>query len=314
METAAIEAWFARHPSTPEQGSLCTGRRIGDWEVVAFLARGGGGEVYQARHCVSGEALALKFASHTKANRLRHEAMVLQRCHHLSLPRLYGCAEIDEGFVLAEELLEPYPFPRRDATVADFCYALCDVIGYCHKQGLVHRDLKPSNVMRRPSDCSLVVIDFGLAKRCSERGHALPSDLSLTSGGNVMGVGTPGYAAPEQFSGITLSRATDIHAIGVLLDSCFKGRLPFVWRAIIRRATSALPKLRYADTEALCRAVRWRYRKLVLTLVVVCGLLVLFLCILFCLKPTDPYAEPFAALRETQQKNFDYYRRVLDRK
>ncbi len=309
MKTDEIAQRLAAHPSLRREGTLAIGRQVGVWKVVAFLAQGGGGEVYQARDRATGEHLALKFAPHVKADRLRHEAAFLSRYHHSSLPRIYGSVEIEEGFVLAEELLEPYPLPKRDGAVADFCYALCDVLGYCHKQGIVHRDLKPSNIMRRPSDYSLVVIDFGLAKRTTESGYAPPSDLSLTRCGNFIGVGTPGYAAPEQFSGIALSLATDIHALGVLLNNCFGTRLPYVWRPIIRKATSALPKLRYADTEKLCQAVRWRMLRPLL--------LLLFLSLLFggslyfLFRPTPE--DPFAATRRAQRANAEYFRCLFEK-
>lgn len=77
--------------------------------------------------------------------------------------------------------------------------------------------------------------------------------------GRPVGVGTPGYAAPEQFLGGEIAPSADIHAIGVLASTCFGGRPPRAWQGIIRRATSSLPSERYPDVASLARAVRMRH-------------------------------------------------------
>jgi hypothetical protein len=79
--------------------------------------------------------------------------------------------------------------------------------------------------------------------------------------GQAVGVGTPGYAAPEQFAGGPATPATDVHALGMLAEKCFDGNPPEAWDPIIRKATSSLPRLRYATVEEFLEAVEHRHER-----------------------------------------------------
>lgn len=126
-----------------------------------------------------------------------------------------------------------------------------------HRRGFIHRDIKPGNVMVRPSTGECVIIDMGLAK---ERGETrLPVDTLSIVDGRAVGVGTPGFSAPEQFAGGEISAATDIHALGVLANVCFGGKPPRAWIGIIRRSTSSIPSQRYASIAQFSRAIRLRH-------------------------------------------------------
>ena len=72
-------------------------------------------------------------------------------------------------------------------------------------------------------------------------------------------MGTPGYGAPEQMERGEATVASDIHALGVLADQCFRGNPPSTWARIIRRATSSIPSHRYPSVAAFGRAIRWRH-------------------------------------------------------
>ena len=112
--------------------------------------------------------------------------------------------------------------------------------------------------MRR-ADGSPVIIDLGLAKRYSPLSRLqMPPTLSVVDGKRV-GLGTPRYAAPEQFSGGEISPAADIHALGMLADECFGGKAPLCWTRIIRRCSSSIPFLRYQSADEFVRAVRRRH-------------------------------------------------------
>jgi serine/threonine protein kinase len=106
-----------------------------------------------------------------------------------------------------------------------------------------------------------VLIDLGLLKKCDVEESRIEEIPSVTLvDGHAAGAGTPRYCAPEQFSGGSLSPASDVHALGVLADECFGGRAPRAWARIISRATSSLPSHRYRDVDSFVRAIRRRYR------------------------------------------------------
>ena len=167
---------------------------------------------------------------------------------------------------LVEELLEPRDLPRTDRACAKYLLAICRGVAELHKRGIVHRDLKPSNILFRKNG-EPVIVDLGLAKCPVPTG--VESDASLENG-KPIGVGTPGYAAPEQFIGGGISPAADIHALGVLAEKIItqKECLHFWgggvlaragWKKIIRRATSSIPSERYPSIESFAAAIRHRH-------------------------------------------------------
>ncbi len=309
-----VEAFLSTHQPLPTEGTLPATCDLTPWEVVAFLAQGGHGEVYQGRHTTLQIPLALKYAKGEKGKRLLLEGQLLAELHHPMFPTVYGLRTIEGGCVLAEELLEPYPLPTRPRAVAQLMYQLCDGLAYLHAQGWIHRDLKPSNLMCRKGG-DPVIVDLGLAKRLSAVGDGIPSDLSLLSNGHALGLGTPGYAAPEQLSGDPITTATDIHALGVLMSQCFAGKIPLTWRAILRRATTALPKLRYRTTADLARAIRFRHLWIYL-LGLICVLLLGAFSLWRWTSQPEPQPEPppgpILYHSPQQDENFRYFKDRLN--
>lgn len=131
---------------------------------------------------------------------------------------LYLVMELVEGPTLARQLAnqagEPLPFAETRRLVDE----ILDALAASHRHGIVHRDLKPANVLV-DRDGRAKLADFGIAKRFGER------DASVSTDGLV--VGTPRYLAPEQSSGETVSPATDVYGVGLLLFEMLTGRLPF---------------------------------------------------------------------------------------
>ena len=251
----------SRGPFEPPPRHPC-GERIGDWKILAFLGRGGSSEVYRAENTVTGLVAALKILCRSDASareRFRREVRLVAEMRSAAFPKFYGAGECDGQFYLAEELLEPAPLPMRDAAVARFILGVCAGVDKLHRIGFVHRDIKPGNVMIRPSTGESVLIDMGLAKGIDETRQTRNETLSVVDG-HAVGVGTPGFSAPEQFVGGRISAATDIHAIGMLANACFGGKPPRVWTTIIRRSTSSIPEQRYATVEEFAWAVRHRWR------------------------------------------------------
>ena len=132
----------------------------------------------------------------------------------------------------------------------------CLIVSELHKEGFVHRDIKPANILYREKG-DVVLVDYGLIAKEDKKDVGRVCGNMLTQA-NVA-VGTERFAAPEQFSGNPIDCHADIHALGVLIETCFHGQLPRRWRRIVCRATSSLPEQRYSSCSALSRAIAFRF-------------------------------------------------------
>ncbi len=256
-----IEGFLRAHGPFEKPPILSCGERVGDWTIRAFLGRGGSAEVFRAENVVTGIVGALKVLYRTddrSRERFRREARIIAETRSAAFPLFYGAGECDGRFYIAEELLEPIALPADDAAVARYILGVAAGVEALHRRGFVHRDLKPGNVLMRPATGESVLIDMGLAKGGEDAPQIHGEPLSVVDG-HAVGVGTPGFSAPEQFTGGKVSAATDIHALGVLVDACFKGKPPKAWADIIRRSTSSIPGQRYASVAEFVRAVRRRH-------------------------------------------------------
>lgn len=256
-----IERLLQAHGPFEPPPLLLEGDRIGDWEVLAFLGRGGSAEVYRAENIVTGIFGAVKvlYRSDDKVRaRFKRETQLVSDLSGAAFPKFYGAGEDSGHLYIAEEFLEPAELPRRDAAVARYVLDVACAVEELHGRGFVHRDIKPSNVMVRPATGEHVLIDLGLAKEDWYTPQAKIDTLSVVDG-HAAGVGTPGFSAPEQFGGGRIGAAADVHALGVLANVCFDGKPPRAWIAIVRRSTSSIPEQRYAMVAEFMRAVRRRH-------------------------------------------------------
>ena len=257
----ALEDFLEHHEPIAGSASLATGTILSGWRIVAFLGRGGSAEVYRVVHLSLPLQGALKILIRNEAShieRFRRETELLAKLRHPAFPHFLGSGEVEGRPYIIMELLEPMELPHDDKAVAKFLVSVAEGVKALHSRGIIHRDLKPQNIMRR-ADGSPVIIDLGLAKRYSPLSRLkMPATLSVVDGKHV-GLGTPRYAAPEQFSGGEISPAADIHALGMLADECFGGKAPLCWMRIIRRCSSSIPFLRYQSANDFIRAVRRRH-------------------------------------------------------
>lgn len=257
----SFDVWLSeRVPCESEDHLLNEGEVLAEYRVVAFLGRGGCGEVYSARHEKLGSMAAIKILfKDTPGMRMRfeREAKILAEKRYREFPQFIAYGEHKGLPFLVEELLVPRDLPSADKEVAAFLIKVATAVGRLHGMGFIHRDIKPDNILWRKSG-EPVLIDMGLA--CfdgEERKSATP--LSIVDG-KPLAVGTPGYAAPEQLIGGKVDAATDIHALGVLANACFSSNPPREWSRIIRRSASTIASQRYRSADEFIRAVKNRHR------------------------------------------------------
>lgn len=258
-----IESFLLGHEPFADEPIYAEGDTVGDWKVLAFLGRGGSGEVYRVenRHLGTVGALKALVREDAKAReRFKLEARLLCEASCAAFPRFYAFGESDGRPFAVTELLEPMKLPSTDKAVADFIEKVCIGVAELHRLGYIHRDIKPSNIMCRPSTGEPVLIDLGLVRASDEKPEGRNSTYSIVDG-QAVGVGTPGFSAPEQFSGGDISPVADIHALGMLANTCFKGKPSRLWTGIIRRSTSSIPEQRYATVEEFVKAIQHRRRR-----------------------------------------------------
>jgi serine/threonine protein kinase len=211
-----------------------SGKSLGRYHILEQLGEGGMATVYKARDTRLERDVALKlirvdqFApammSHILA-RFEREAKSLARLSHNSIVRVYDYGENDGAPYLVLEFcgggdlkqrLRSQPMDWREAI--GLILPVARALRYSHHQGVIHRDVKPSNIMFNSSG-EPMLSDFGIAKM-------LETDEAATLTGTGVGMGTPGYMAPEQWTGET-SPASDQYGLGVVLYELLTGRKPY---------------------------------------------------------------------------------------
>ena len=219
----------------PPIPALATGTRLGQYEVLVFIAAGGMGEVYRARDTHLQRDVALKLLPVNKAagfagrDRFLREARAASALNHPNIVTVYDHAS--EG-ALQFIVMEYLPGKTLDQLIPmDLASGLriaCQVasaLAKAHTAGIVHRDIKPGNIMVT-EDGTAKVFDFGLAKleQGIAGGETVPAS-PLTQTGAV--IGTPAYMSPEQAGGGDVDRRSDIFSFGLLLYEMLSGQRAF---------------------------------------------------------------------------------------
>jgi serine/threonine protein kinase/tetratricopeptide (TPR) repeat protein len=255
--------------------------RIGNYQILEEIGRGGMGVIYRARQRHSRRIVALKRILSYQAEsqetlvRFRREAEAAASLDHPNILPIYEVSESDDGlpffsmkFAAGGSLLDVARALRKDPRrIIALMAKVTRAVQYAHLQGILHRDLKPGNILLDGRG-EPMVSDFGLAKWLDTS-----SDLTRT----LTIFGTPGYIAPEQGQGPAknLTPAADTYSIGAVLFDLFTGRTPFLGEhalAVIKQASEKpAPKLRTLapladrDVETICvkcleREPQARYR------------------------------------------------------
>ncbi len=203
-----------------EIGSLVDGK----YKILSEIGHGGMSVVYMAINEKANKTWAIKEVRkdgkmdfNTVRQGLMAEIETLKKLKHPNLPSIVDVIEDQESFIIVMDYIEGRSLDKiieengaqPEGIVVEWAKQLCDVFGYLHSRqpAIIYRDMKPANVMLKP-DGNITVIDFGTAKNY---------EIDL---GETTGIGTIGYAAPEQYIGSGLGRTdarTDIYCLGITL-------------------------------------------------------------------------------------------------
>jgi len=229
-------------PAQPKDPFI--GRDIlnGQFQILQKIGSGGMGSVYKALQPAMNRMVAVKIL-HPKltsrkdlASRFRREARAMSHLTHPNTVKVFLYGELEDGSLyIVMEFLEgknlnqtvraegPMPVERAIPILVQVCNALEEA----HRAGIIHRDLKPENIFlcqQGGIKDYAKVLDFGLAK-VTER-EMRPGSVILTQEGMVFG--TPEFMSPEQAQGKTLTPASDLYSLAVILYEALTGKLPFV--------------------------------------------------------------------------------------
>ena len=230
--------------------------RLGDFELIRQIGRGGMGVVFEAVQKSLGRRVALKvlpstlLSSSEQLRRFEQEARTAASLHHTNIVPIFGVGQ-DQGFhYFVMQRIDGQGLDTRlgsetrltPTQVAQLGMQAASALDYAHQQNVLHRDIKPANLLVN-DDLELWVADFGVAK-------ALESD-AVTRTGDV--VGTLRYMAPEQVIGEADVRS-DVYSLGITLYELLAGRPAIddtsIRQAIVtRRPASSPPPLRQLNPE-----------------------------------------------------------------
>ncbi len=220
----------------PKSQADLVGTRVGAYELVRELGRGGMGAVYLAvradnefRKRVAVKLIRRDMESGFAIHRFRNERQILARLEHPNIARLIDGGTTADGFpyfimeyVEGEPLLsycESRSLPP--AQRIEIFQSVCAAVQYAHRRMIVHRDLKPNNILVK-ADGIPKLLDFGVAKILDPQ-QGDTSDEATLPGFRMI---TPAYASPEQVRGERATVRSDIFSLGLVLWQLITGRHP----------------------------------------------------------------------------------------
>lgn len=199
------------------------------YEIVELIAAGGMGEIYLGIHRVLGKKRAIKIIHQAVGKdqdirqRFLQEARLASSIDHPGIIQImdFGSHEAFdylimpyiEGTTLAEEMAKGPLDPERALSMMT---AMADALAHAHRQNIIHRDIKPSNFMLDRQG-RIILTDFGISKSMG--------DPNLTATNMILG--SPRFMSPEQISGKTVDKRSDLYSLGMIFYQMLTGRYPF---------------------------------------------------------------------------------------
>lgn len=211
---------------------LC-GRKLGNYQVLRRLGRGGMADVYLAEQLSLRRQVAFKVLKHTLTEddayvqRFHHEAQAAASLVHPSIVQVYevGCVEgvhyIAQEYVAGQNLKQ-WLIRHGSADAATAVHIMRQVaaaLGRASQQGIIHRDIKPENIMLARTG-EVKVADFGLARTIGSGAGPGLTQVGIT-------MGTPLYMSPEQVDGRPVDPRSDLYSFGVTSYEMLAGYPPF---------------------------------------------------------------------------------------
>lgn len=269
-------------------------RRLGKYEILGVLGKGGMGTVYKAHDPAIDRTVALKTirrelidggSGASMVERFRNEARAAGRLNHPGIVAIYDFGEDADVAYIAMEYVDGCglgQFIKNDARmpiadVVSIMLQLLEALEYVHQRGVIHRDIKAANLLVTAAG-KLKITDFGIARI---------DTANLTQVGSI--IGTPNAMAPEQFLGLAVDHRADLFSAGVVFYELLTGRRPFnggvdamayqvcnveqappsshvaglsaLFDAISARALAKRADARYADAAAFGAALREAYEQ-----------------------------------------------------
>ena len=227
-----------------------TGVKVGRYRVQGRLGKGGMAEVYAAFDEDLSRPVALKFMRSSEASRLARLAEVMREAkaasalNHPHIVMVHEVIPHEDSLVIVMELVSGNALrtlcgvPLSIETVIGYGKQIGLALAAAHAAGIVHRDVKPENLMVRP-DGYVKLLDFGLAREFGQDGAVGAGQIA----------GTLRYMSPEQVQGKTVTSASDVFSLGVVLYELVTGRHPFAAPSLLE----VLQKVTLAQPTALER-------------------------------------------------------------
>ncbi|MEO8098711.1 MAG: protein kinase [Acidobacteriota bacterium] len=226
---------------------LAPGERLGPYEILALVGKGGMGEVYRAHDDRLRRDVAIKVSNAEFSERFTREARAVASLNHSNICHLYdvGPNYLVMEFVEGEDLTSAITAgPMSLDEALPVIRQLIDGIEAAHEKNIIHRDLKPANI-KITHDGVVKILDFGLAKASDLSSAGDPSQSpTVTMGATVAGtiLGTAAYMSPEQAKGKQVDKRADIFSFGVVLYELLTGQNPFKGETVVESLGAILNK------------------------------------------------------------------------